>query len=105
MYRGTTPTLTFDLSENKGLDLANVSVIWVTLEFNKYEHTFETDRCSIDTTNKKITITLTQEETLEMPVTSKMQAQIRMLLVNGAALSTNIAIIDVNEILKEGVIA
>lgn len=103
MYRGTTPTLVFNLSQNKTLDLNNVDQIWVTLKNSTYTHNWDKDSCDIDTENKKISITLTQEETLALPV-SKVQAQIRILLTNGKALATNIVTMDVKSILKEGVI-
>lgn len=103
MYRGTTPTLIFNLSKNTVLDLTDVDEIWVTLKLAPYIKTFERDRCVIDTEHKTVSVTLTQEETLELPV-SKVSAQIRMLLNNGKALATNIVSINVNAILKEGVI-
>lgn len=104
MYRGTTPTLIFNLSSNPNLDLSEVAEVWVTLKYATYTKTWERAECSIDTEHKKISVTLTQEDTLEMPVTNKMQAQIRMLMNNGSALATNIVTLDVSAILKEGVI-
>lgn len=105
MYRGTTPMLRFNLSKNQALDLNEVKQIWVTLKSSSYSYkkTWDIDHCTIDTVNKKVIIELTQEETLALPVTI-MDAQIRILLNNDKALSTNIRPINVKEILEEGVI-
>lgn len=103
MYRGTTPTLIFDLSANKTLVFDNFDEVWVTLKKGVYEVTWDLAKCVLDSVAKTISITLTQEETLALPK-PVVNAQIRILLNNGSALATNIAEIDVNEILKEGVI-
>jgi len=102
MYQGTTPKLIFKLLDNL-LDLSSAVEIWVTLKLTPYTKTFDISRCAIDNENKTITIELSQEETLEMPA-SKVESQIRILLGNGKALATNIVKVDVNRILKGGVI-
>jgi len=102
MYQGTTPTLIFKLKDMT-LNLTNAVEIWVTLKLSPYIKTFDISRCSVDNTNKTISVTLSQEETLELPV-SKLDSQIRILLANGTALATNIVKIDVNKVLKGGVI-
>lgn len=102
MYQGTTPSLIFKLKDAT-LDLNTASEIWVTLKLSPYIKTFDITRCALDNEKKTITISLTQEETLELPV-SKVESQIRILLGNGKALATNIVKIDVNRILKGGVI-
>jgi len=103
MYRGTTPTLIFKL-QAPNLNLDDAEQIWVTLKLPPYEQTWDISRCTIDNENKKISITLTQEETLALPVL-KVKAQIRILLVTGQALATKVVYTNVGEILKEGVIA
>ncbi|MBP5594273.1 MAG: hypothetical protein J6Y02_02735 [Pseudobutyrivibrio sp.] len=103
MYRGTTPTLIFRLN-SPNLNLAAVSELWVTLKQAPYSKTWDRTQCSLDNEQKTVTVTLTQEETLEMPETSNMKVQIRFLMNDGKALATNIATVDVNQILKDGVI-
>lgn len=102
MYQGTTPKLIFKLMDTT-LDLNSLVEVWVTLKLSPYNKTFDISRCSIDNANKTISIELSQEETLEMPA-SKVESQIRGLLGNGKAFATNIVKVDVNRILKGGVI-
>lgn len=102
MYRGTTPTLRFKL-KNTQIDLDTATEIWVTLKSYPYVNTWDISRCSIDNENKTISISLSQEETLALPVSS-VKAQIRILLSSGQAVATTIETVDVNEILRDGVI-
>lgn len=103
MYQGTTPTLVFKLN-SATLNLNNATEIWVTLKAYPYiEMTFDMARCTVDNVKKTISVTLTQAETLKLPE-SRIDTQIRILLSDGKALATNIVKIDVNGILKGGVI-
>lgn len=103
MYQGTTPTLIFKLNSST-LDLSSATEIWVTLKAYPYiEMTFDMARCTVDNDKKTISVTLTQAETLKLPA-SRIDTQIRLLLFNGKALATNIVRVDVNRILKGGVI-
>ena len=104
MYRGTTPTLIFNLSKNSDLDFDDLTEIWITLKLKTYSKTWEMTECVLDNEEKTITITLTQEDTLKMPSTEHMKAQIRFLMNDGTALATNIVDVNINDILKEGVI-
>lgn len=104
MYQGTTPKLIFKLKTND-LDLDIATEIWVTLKLSPYIKTFDISRCTVDNVNKTITILLSQEETLELPVSKVVESQIRILLANGQALATNIVKLEVNKILKGGVIS
>ena len=62
MYRGTTPTLIYNVNSN--LDLNGMLQIWVTLKNLMYEKTFEKDNIIVDNENKTITVELSQEDTL-----------------------------------------
>lgn len=104
MYRGTTPTLIFNLSKSSELDFDDLTEIWVSLKLKTYARTWTMSECVLDNEEKTITITLSQEDTLKMPATEHMKAQIRLLMYDGTALATNIVDVNVEEILKEGVI-
>ena len=62
MYRGTTPSLTFNIKTE--LDLTEIAECWVTFKSkssNKVQ-TYTLDDLIIDSEAKKITIPLTQED-------------------------------------------
>lgn len=101
MRRGTTPTLTFttpyaaDLIqsgyitfEQRGTDILDVAL----------------SDPSVTVADNAISITLTQEQTLAMTTAAPCQAQIRAVLTSGKAVGSNIVLIPVCAILKEGVI-
>lgn len=105
MYRGTTPTLYLDLETD--LDLSGVSEMWVTfnsptIEVTKY---LSEGEISFDPVEKKVTVVLSQEETLKMFV-GEVELQIRFRVgdENGLAYATNIVKVAIEKILKEGVI-
>ena len=95
--RGTTPTIQFTttLTEN------DVSAVYVTIR--QGDHVIEKDNNSIVWLESKIVISLTQEETLGLH-TGLADVQIRVKLANSQATATQILAIQVNDILKEGVI-
>jgi len=103
MHRGTTPTLILDLSKSKSLDLTNVTACWVTIKSKIYKNTWTLERCTIDDTKNTISITLSQEETLQLPPTKAM-IQVRLLLGTGVALATDEVEINIKDILKGGII-
>lgn len=102
MFRGTTPTLIFELDTD--LDLTAMSQVWVTIKdalgrpFN-----WEIDRLTLDNEHKRITLALTQQETLAM-IPGIAHVQIRMLTSDGVALTTYVEKFPLHMILKEGVI-
>lgn len=101
MYRGTTPTLIYNVNSN--LDLNGMLQIWVTLKNLMYEKTFGKDNIIIDNENKTITVELSQEDTLLFNG-KEVNTQIRFLDSTGKAYASNIEKIELNNILKEGVI-
>ena len=101
MYRGTTPTLIYNVNSN--LDLNGMLQIWVTLKNLMYEKTFEKDNIIVDNGNKTITVELSQEDTLLFNG-KEVSTQIRFLDSMGKAYASNIEKIELNNILKEGVI-
>lgn len=101
MYRGTTPTLIYNVNSN--LDLNGMLQIWVTLKNLMYEKTFGKDNIIVDNENKTITVELSQEDTLLFNG-KEVNTQIRFLDSTGKAYASNIEKIELNNILKEGVI-
>lgn len=101
MYRGTTPTLIYNVNSN--LDLNGMLQIWVTLKNLMYEKTFGKDDIIVNNENKTITVELSQEDTLLFNG-KEVNTQIRFLDSTGKAYASNIEKIELNNILKEGVI-
>ena len=100
MRRGTTPTLTLLVNAH-----IETWTCYLTLEDGTSEVTFEDDRITKTTVDQKtqLEVTLTQEETLAMPV-GNVEVQVRAIK-NGKAIATNIKTLPIERILKEGVIS
>ena len=104
MYRGTTPTIT--LQFNSDLDLSTMEQIWVTFEGKNAEVTHDITTLDLDVENSRISVTLSQEDTLKFQnLKGKVEVQARFLDNEGVAMASDIAEIDLNRILKEGVIS
>lgn len=102
MYRGTTPTLYLELDTE--LELAdNIAEMWVTFKSPSVEVTKTFDEVIFDAETNKITVTLTQEETLKF-YKGDTEVQVRIRTKDDLAYATDIATIDIEKILKEGVI-
>lgn len=102
MYRGTTPTLYLELDTE--LELAdNIAEMWVTFKSPSVEVTKTFDEVIFDAETNKITVTLTQEETLKF-YKGDTEVQVRIRTKDGLAYATDIATIDIEKVLKEGVI-
>lgn len=102
MYRGTTPTITLALDTE--LPLENLAELWVTFKGSTVEITKELNdsEVEVDSEHKKIIVSLSQQETLQL-FNGKCEVQVRFRIGELAYAST-IAKIDVERILKEGVI-
>ena len=99
MIRGTTPTLEFFLPFNAGV----LAKAYITFEQNGavvLEKTLEECVCS----GEKITLKLTQEDTLKLKSGSFSEIQIRAKTQAGEALASNIMRDSTMRILKDGVI-
>lgn len=105
MYRGTTPTLYLELDTSLALD--NITELWVTFQGLKGEKSREVTKqledVSIDPATKTITVSLTQDDTLTL-FNGTCNVQVRFKTSNGLAYASTIENIDVQRILKEGVI-
>ena len=99
--RGTTPTLTFTITEDDGtaFDLTGYNV-YLTFKSNSNEQTFTNDRLLI--VANAVSITLTQEETLKFRQSFNVQLR---FIKNGVALATAITSTSIYDILKDGVIS
>ena len=100
MFRGTTPTIQVNLSN---VDFTNVSELWFTIsQLGRVIINRELDEVTIEGTT--ISVTLTQEETLALRANANTRLQVRLLMADGCAMATPIVKLDVNAILKDGVI-
>lgn len=99
MIRGTTPTLNFTIPFDTWL----ISEAFVTLSQNEQvvvEKRLED--CSVD--KRKLSVRLTQEETLKLSCDCKTEIQIRAKTTVGEAIASDIFTVDTGRILKDGVI-
>lgn len=101
MYRGTTPTLYLELETD--LELEEVAEMWVTFKTPSVEVTKTLDEIIIDTETNVVTVTLTQEDTLSL-YRGIAEVQVRIRMNSDLAYASEIAQIDVEKVLKEGVI-
>lgn len=101
MYRGTTPTLVFNI--NTELDLNTISEVWVTFGLSPVK-TYTKEDVEISDEDKTITLHLSQEETLKFNK-HDVPVQLRFLLDDGQAYASPIKSITVNDILQNGVIS
>lgn len=99
MKRGTTPAL---LIRVKGIEFKNIKRIIVTIRQKNVLLDYE-DQLSVNKDGNSITVYMSQEETLRLKSGSA-QLQVRMLLLDETAVASNIVSVNVDEILREGVI-
>lgn len=97
MRRGTTPTHIFET----GIDLTSAVVLFVTYKQGK-ETVVERDIHSIEVEPDKLTIKLTQEETLRFDLEKNSRIQCRAKFADGTAIASDILDVRVCDILKEG---
>lgn len=105
IIRGTTPTLVFNVKND--IDLDTIEVLWITFRpkngTNLKEKTYDLDDVVIDSAKRTITLNLTQEDTLAF-AGDTMLVQIRARLTNDVAYASAIMEINIDRILKAGVI-
>lgn len=101
MRRGTTPTLEFktpftvDQIDHGFITFSQRGAVVLDLI---------TSDPQVRIRDNKILVTLTQEQTLAMTAISDAEAQIRLVLSTGKVTSSNIVVVPICRILKEGVI-
>lgn len=99
MIRGTTPRLDFYLP----FDVSTLEEAFVTFAQGA-ETVFEKTLSECVVEQNRISVKLTQDETLKLHVDSIVEIQIRAKTENGDALASNIMRESADRILKEGVI-
>lgn len=99
MYRGTTPTLKFTLP----FEASTIAAAYISVVQNRrviIEKSIE--ECTLS--GNTILIKLTQEETLLLAVSNETEIQLRVRLVDGSALASQVFTVPTERILKNGVI-
>ena len=99
MIRGTTPTLEFTVP----FDTELLAEAYVTLSQNRVivvDKALSECQCN----GNKLTVRLTQEETLKLKCDCNTEIQVRARMIDGNAVASNIMTVDTNRILKDGVI-
>lgn len=99
IIRGTTPTLEFTIP----FDTALIDEAFVTLSQNRaviIDKSLKDCECS----ENKLSVQLTQDETLSLVSDCITEIQVRVKLKDGAAMASNIITVDTNRILKDGAI-
>lgn len=100
MYRGTTPTLKFNLP----FDVSFINTVWITFsQKDKEIFTIETKDCTLN--NKTIITKLTQKQTLQLKGSNEVEIQIRILTQEKDALVSNVMKTFVHKILRDGEIS
>lgn len=97
MYRGTTPTLTFTLPYETNL----ISKCYVSF-FQKERIRVEKELANCDCDGNKISVKLTQADTLSFVSNTVVKIQIRALLTDGNAVTSKIMEMTVKDVLKDG---
>lgn len=104
IYRGTTPSITLNIT---GVDLSDASVwptVIVTVENGRSTFDVNRDKLTIATADAgcSVTFALTQAQTLLMHKLQKTMVQLRAKDADGHAIATEIASVDVGDIVKDG---
>lgn len=100
MQRGTTPTLEIKIT---GIDVSELESIYVTLKQYQKEVTKTTEDITIDEINNTLYVPLSQEDTLTL-ARGYVYVQMRAVTKDGLAVASDVKMITMEEILKEGVI-
>lgn len=101
MYRGTTPT--FGLKLKTTINFDDIEECYVTIASKTVVITINKDRLDFDNELKRISLTLTQEETLSF-YEGNAEVQVRIKMKDGTAFASSIDKTKINKILKDGVI-
>lgn len=104
IYRGTTPSITLNLT---GVDLSDASVwptVIVTVENGCSTFDMNRDKLAIAKTDAGCTVTfaLTQAQTLLMRQLQNTLVQLRAKDADGHAIATDIASVGVEDVIKDG---
>lgn len=100
MYRGTTPQLEVIVT---GVDFTEVAELWLTIGQNG-RPIVNKDLEDLMIEDNTIYVTFTQEDTLALRACSSTYLQLRVLMNDGTAIATPVKKLNVNEIIKDGII-
>ena len=100
--RGTTPTITFTLDDDD-LDLTLAKNVYVTFKYGNKTVTKSTVKNELEISANTITVTLTQQETLDFGE-SKVEVQVNWTYNNGIRWSTDCASYRVSKQLLDEVV-
>ena len=98
MYRGTTPTLVLTVDK-----ISEIEIFQLYLSLRQFGNTIEKTLEDVELKGNVLYCTLTQEETLSL-IKGKVELQVRIKSKSNVAYATNKIQVDVEDILKEGVI-
>lgn len=105
MFRGTTPSLKFEVSKN--IDLSLMQEIWLTIKDYDQNITLkltEGSRLEIDDDENTISVELTQAETLGFKA-KEVKMQLRFLSNDNKAYASDIYYVTLADIIKDGAIS
>ena len=103
IIRGTTPTVTINVRSE--IDLSQVTDIWVYIyQQNEIIIDKQLTDVQIDAAARKITVNLSQEDTLNLKAGVGALFQVRLLLSGGIALATLATNVMIAEVYKDGII-
>ena len=99
MIRGTTPTLEFVIP----FSVDQIAELFVSMaQNNKVVIDKDFDECELS--GNKITVRLSQDDTLNFDDSINTEIQVRIRTIDGNALASKIIVVDTGRILKDGVI-
>lgn len=98
MYRGTTPTIVLTVDK-----ISEIEIYQLYLSLRQFGNTIEKTLEDVELKGNVLYCTLTQEETLSL-MKGKVELQIRIKSKSNVAYATNKIYVDVEDIIKEGVI-
>ena len=107
IIRGTTPTISFNI--NSEIDLNEVAEVWITFKtkpgssVKEITFTKSDDEVIVDAANNRLTLMLSQEQTLEFTAVTY-NIQIRLRMNDGLAYASKIIDEPIGKVLKDGVI-
>ena len=104
MTRGTTPTEVYTIPLPEGVKLSQCTQIWVTISDRAgINYKWDITRLQIDDENNKVSLTLTQAETLAFAI-GRAKVQVRLLFNNGSSAATLPVGFEINDVKEGGVI-
>lgn len=99
MIRGTTPTICFKLPFTE----EQISELWLTIN-QRGEEVITKTKDDITYDGETYSVKLTQEETLRLDDGQYAEIQLRMRTASGDALASQVERVEIQRILKDGVI-